>query len=421
MSKTDAEKQNIKELEKAVKDVLDIMRGYFKMDVAALLILPQVFVFRLHQLAKEEQLPNRYRVLELEKMRLENIKDLCDVLDKLQNSDLDELQASMDPFLHEFEALIEEEVFEVIFKRLKNNNYSTEYLKEEQFGRAYLSLIKNIFGDSSHRGDYISSKIIREAFSNIKLSPGEYKILDPAFGIGESIIEFVKNQRDGVYLQIHGFEMNQEIYGYAVMNLISNGIYSFDLTCDNSIESDWHTDFDLVMSDLPIGNVEINLEGHLPKTSKEKMFEANFTKKTRTHLKENGEACFLVSNKILYPTKPPSATENEFWINGKLLKKVIALPAGAGKMNSNVSTNIVYFENNIGSGNIVEFYDLMNSTNYALNRIIEKIFTPFCPDEHVYQEITYEEIEENNYNLLPKQYVGPIHKEIKKLKKMGED
>lgn len=397
----------VDEFEKEIYKVLDIMRGYFKMDVAAMMILPQVFIFRIHQLARENHLPKRLKKLELHNMGLNNITDLCDIMNKINSSEIEELSGSLGLFINEFETIIGEEMFEVMFKRLKNNNYSSAHLKEKEFGKLYSSLIKNIFGDSTYRGEYLTSKLTKKIFSNIKLTPGEYKILDPAFGIGGSIIEFIRNQRDGVNIQVHGYEVQQETYNYAVMNLICNGIYSFDLKNKDCFENEWKNKFDLILSDPPV-----NLKNG------SSSFEVKLANKTRKNLNDDGRACFLVSNKILYG-KGKRYRERKQWIHQNLLKKVISLPQGVGKEDTNIAVSILYFENRKGSNDFLEFYSFNFTDDQPIHDFAayaDKLFSPIEIDGSYYQKTKYDEVIEKDYNLLAKRYVGQIHKQVERLK-----
>ena len=396
------------EFEKNIYDVLDIMRGHFKMDVAALLILPQVFVFRLHKLAQEDQLPSKFRSLKLEKMKLHNITDLCDIMNRIDKSDIDELSGSMQLFLNEFEALIGEEVFEKMFKRLKKNQYSINFLNEKQFGALYSDLIKNIFGDSHHRGEYLTSKFIDDVFSSIKFSPGRYKVLDPTFGVGASTIKFISSQREGVNIDVYGYEMKEETFDYAVMNLISNGVYSFNLKHEDCFNTKWPNNIDLILSDPPIGGKRKFLS-----------FEQRLITKSRLNLKSNGRACILASNRFLYNAGEPYQERKQL-VNQNILKKVISLPHGIGKVDSNIPISVLFIENRKSIGNGIEFYDFETSFDPAENDIQEyasKLFSPIDIESDYYQKVTNDDVIAKDYNLLPKRYVGRIHKKVDRLKK----
>lgn len=392
------------DFEKAVYDVLNIMRGYFNMEINAILILPQVFLFRFYELAKSKRLPKKFLSLNIEENRLKSTRDVSDLMSKLNNSDVRELRNAFTKFIREYEPLIGEEIFESIFQRLENVDYSYEKYDNEEFGNLYSKLIEDINTSSPHKAGHTSSKIIHELFSAIKIPKGLCRLYDPTFGYGNSVISFLKNQNKEVNVIIEGSEIDLETYSYASFNLICNGIFSFDLmNIDASELESKGKKYDIILADLP-------LKGQPGGVLISGMID-NFL----SLLTKHGKACFVVSNNILY-TSGDAKNKRKKWVCDRELKKIISLPEKVGRRDTNIPVSVLFFE----CGNKekwVDFYsfDDVNEKNIYDETLLKKVFTHYKFDQEIFSRVDVDKVIDNDYDLLPKKYVGKIHEKVEAL------
>jgi len=406
--------KGVENLTKYIHGIVDIMRGHFPLEVAATLILPQMFAHRLIMLAEEDKLPSPlFNKFNLKSTSLHSIQDLCNLLNKLDQIDSKITNGVFNKFTFEYESIKDEEIAVLIFNKVANIDYSTKSMTIDEFGELFLDLQKTFFNTGYERGKNLSAKITEEAFSGIKLSPGTHFILDPAFGIGATSIKFVKSQREGVFVYVCGYESNNDTYSFAIMNLISNGIYSFNLKNEDALEADWKRQYkySLILVDPPLG----------PNKKSGEYFESLFIEKAFDHLSDIGIVLILASMGTLF-TGSETGRKRKQWINQNYLRKVISIPEKFGRYNTNIPVCYMMFEKN-RSNEFVEFIDFTQTEQSKLEELIEQaksFFTLKIIDQSITKSVNHEDIRKQNYNLIPARYVGEIHDKVKELKQSGE-
>ena len=306
----------------------------------------------------------------------------------------------------------------------------------EILGNAYEYLIGQFASETGKKaGEFYTPQAVSKILTKIAIAGQENKkglsVYDPCMGSGSLLLNAKKYATEPGYIKYYGQELNTSTYNLARMNMFLHGITPENQVLRNgdTLDGDWptgeETDFNMVLMNPPYSAKWSATAGFLqderfsdygvlaPKSKADYAFLLHGL----YHLKSNGTMAIVLPHGVLFR----GAAEGK--IREKLLRAgniyaVIGLPANMF-YNTSIPTCIIVLKKH-REGRDVLFIDASKKfekdkkQNKMTDEHIEEVLELYHKREEVEKQsylASFEEIEENDFNLNIPRYVDTFEKE----------
>ena len=306
----------------------------------------------------------------------------------------------------------------------------------EILGNAYEYLIGQFASETGKKaGEFYTPQAVSKILTKIAIAGQENKkglsVYDPCMGSGSLLLNAKKYATEPGYIKYYGQELNTSTYNLARMNMFLHGITPENQVLRNgdTLDGDWptgeETDFNMVLMNPPYSAKWSAAKGFLqderfsdygvlaPKSKADYAFLLHGL----YHLKNNGTMAIVLPHGVLFR----GAAEGK--IREKLLRAgniyaVIGLPANMF-YNTSIPTCIIVLKKH-REGRDVLFIDASKKfekdkkQNKMTDEHIEEVLELYHKREEVEKQsylASFEEIEENDFNLNIPRYVDTFEKE----------
>ena len=302
---------------------------------------------------------------------------------------------------------------------------------DDIIGDSYEYLISNFAaGAGKKAGEFYTASQVSELLAKLVEPKEGDRICDPTCGSGSLLLKAAK-EIGSKNVSLYGQEVNGSTYALARMNMflheMDNATIEWGDTINSPklIENDSLMKFDVVVANPPFSLDKWGAEDasadrynrfHRGVPPKSKGDYAFITHMIET-LNEHGRAGVVLPHGVLFRGSSEGKIREQL-IKENLLKAVIGLPANLF-FGTGIPATILIFDKN-KSTNEVLFIDASNEFENGKNQNrlreddIEKIYNTFHNWESIdkYSHVaTYEEIEENEFNLNIPRYVDTFEEE----------
>ena len=306
----------------------------------------------------------------------------------------------------------------------------------EILGDAYEYLIGQFASETGKKaGEFYTPQPVSKILTKIAINGQEDKrglsIYDPCMGSGSLLLNAKKYVKYPEYIKYYGQELNTSTYNLARMNMFLHGVVPANqkLHHGDTLDADWptdeETDFNMVLMNPPYSAKWNAVKGFLqderfsdygvlaPKSKADYAFLLHGL----YHLKNNGTMAIVLPHGVLFR----GAAEGK--IREKLLRAgniyaVIGLPSNMF-YNTSIPTCIIVLKKH-REGRDVLFIDASKKfekdkkQNKMTDEHIEEVLELYHKREEVEKQsylASFEEIEENDFNLNIPRYVDTFEKE----------
>lgn len=213
-----------------------------------------------------------------------------------------------------------------------------------------------------------------------------------------------------------GREFDPTMYKIGLMNMILHNIRPYNIKHQDSLSKDAQEEdkYTLVLANPPFtGSLdESDIDPHLTGMVKTKKTELLFMAKFIKMLEIGGRAAVIIPTGVLSTDSKAHTTLRQKLIEGNQLEAVISMPSGVFKPYAGVATAVLVFTKG-GQTQKTWFYEMEND-GFTLDdkrtpieeNDISDIIAKFENKEESSKSfnVTYDELKENEYNLLPSRY-----------------
>lgn len=306
----------------------------------------------------------------------------------------------------------------------------------DMLGDAYEYLIGQFASDSGKKaGEFYTPQPVSKLMTQIVIDGKEnqkgFTVFDPTMGSGSLLLNVKKFSNEPNTISYFGQELNTSTYNLARMNMILHGVDIANQHLNNAdtLDADWPdeepTNFDAVLMNPPysakwsadkgfLDDPRFSSYGVLAPKSKA---DFAFLLHGYFHLKDDGVMAIVLPHGVLFR----GAAEGK--IRKILLEKgaidtVIGLPANIF-FNTSIPTTVIILKKE-REGRDVLFIDASNdftknkNQNILEDKHIEKILEAYQNREDIHKyahRASFEEIEENDFNLNIPRYVDTFEEE----------
>ena len=306
----------------------------------------------------------------------------------------------------------------------------------DALGDAYEYLIGQFASDSGKKaGEFYTPQPVSTLMTRIVLAGKEnqkgFSVYDPTMGSGSLLLNAKKYSNEPGTINYFGQELNTSTYNLARMNMILHGvdIANQHLHNGDTLDADWPTEeptnFDGVLMNPPYSAKWTAEKGFLddprfasygvlaPKSKADFAFLLH----GYYHLKDSGVMAIVLPHGVLFRGAAEGKIRKILLENGAI-DAVIGLPANIF-FNTSIPTTVIILKKNRATKDIL-FIDASNDFTKAKNqnvleeKHIEKILEVYNKREDVdkYAHVaTFEEIEENDFNLNIPRFVDTFEEE----------
>lgn len=303
-------------------------------------------------------------------------------------------------------------------------------------GDAYEYLIKQFASETGKKaGEFYTPKQVSELLTRLTLVgrnyPNGMNVYDPAMGSGSLLLNFKQYAQKQNEIIYYGQEINTTTYNLARMNMILHGVDpdNYKFRNADTLDEDWppvaKTPFDSVVMNPPYSQHWSASKGFLddPRFSKygvlppKSRADFAFLLHGYYHLKNSGTMAIVLPHGILFRGGSEGKIRRKLIENGSI-DAVIGLPANLF-YNTGIPTTIVVLKKDKTDRNIF-FIDASREFEKATNQNqlreqdIEKILNTYekRQDLDKYAHLaTFDEIQDNNFNLNIPRYVDTFEPE----------
>src|SRR5690625_634248 len=280
--------------------------------------------------------------------------------------------------------------------------------------------------------DYIKNKSI-DFLSNliISLSPNvdNQSVYDPTLGYGEFFVEANKNLNISNY---YGEEIEKSVYNIAMMNMLINNIEEerINIINSDSINNSKFLDkkFDLIISEPPFVIHDLIDESKrndsrfelIKDESIRSITDFSFIFHSLSLLKEEGTFITFASPSILFSKLNKNI--RKVLINDlNVIEAIIRIPNEIHKY-IDMHIHVIVFKKNRNK-NSIQMIDLRDfnikasKREKALSKLkndLIEIYLKKIEKEYVSKEVSFKEIENNNYNLNVRRYIYKEEETVRK-------
>lgn len=321
-----------------------------------------------------------------------------------------------------------------VMKKLSELNLSTEH--SDFLGDAYEYLIGKFASDSGKKaGEFYTPRAVSELMSQIALIGQEDKTAltayDSTMGSGSLLLTLAKYSTKGDQIRYYGQELNTTTYNLARMNMMLHNVDLNNQHLNNAdtLAADWPqeepTNFDVVVMNPPYsqkwGAEKSFLDdpryapfGVLAPKSKA---DYAFLLHGLYHLKETGTMAIVLPHGVLFRGAAEGKIRQKLLENG-MVDTVIGLPANIF-FNTSIPTCILILKKNRTNKDVLfidasQEFEKEKTQNYLTEEHITKIVQTYKDRQDIekYAHVaSFEEIEENDYNLNIPRYVDTFEEE----------
>lgn len=294
-------------------------------------------------------------------------------------------------------------------------------------GAAYESLLEKYAEEAKGAGQYFTPRAAIKAVVKAVDPDHDDKIHDPAAGTGGFLIhafehildktneglDLSREERQSLMTEnLSGRELVPETRRLGLMNLALHDLQPENFEVGDSLASGSHIGerYDVILTNPPYGGnqqKEPTRDDFMVETKKP---ELNFVQHCMTLLKENGKCGIVVPDGVLFQGGQAERVRENLMRNYNL-HTILILPIGAFHPYTNVTTNVVFFENDEPTKE-VRFYDLRTDVEKIKksNPLTEEHFEDFLEvfrsdsSSENFFDVSIEEIADNDYSLNYKKY-----------------
>lgn len=303
-------------------------------------------------------------------------------------------------------------------------------------GDAYEYLIGQFAADSGKKaGEFYTPQAVSELMTRIAIDGKEnqkgFTIYDPTMGSGSLMLNAKKYSNEAGTIEYFGQELNTSTYNLARMNMILHGvdIANQHLQNGDTLDADWPTDeptnFDAVLMNPPysakwgaekgfLEDARFSPYGVLAPKSKA---DFAFLLHGYYHLKDTGVMAIVLPHGVLFRGAAEGKIR-KILLENSAIDAVIGLPANIF-FNTSIPTTVIVLKKNKENRDVLfidasqEFTKEKNQ-NILEESHIERILETYRKREDVekYSHLaSFDEIEENDFNLNIPRYVDTFEEE----------
>lgn len=306
----------------------------------------------------------------------------------------------------------------------------------DALGDAYEYLIGQFASDSGKKaGEFYTPQPVSTLMTKIVLAGKEdqkgFSVYDPTMGSGSLLLNVKKFSNQPGTVSYFGQELNTSTYNLARMNMILHGVDIANQHLHNAdtLDADWPTEeptnFDAVLMNPPysakwsaekgfLDDPRFSMYGVLAPKSKA---DFAFLLHGYYHLKDTGAMAIVLPHGVLFRGAAEGKIRRILLENGAI-DTVIGLPANIF-FNTSIPTTVIILRKNRENKNVL-FIDASKEFTKGKNQNvlkethIEKILDAYTKREDVEKfahVATFEEIQENDFNLNIPRYVDTFEEE----------
>jgi type I restriction enzyme M protein len=295
-------------------------------------------------------------------------------------------------------------------------------------GAAYESLLEKYAEEAKGAGQYFTPRAAIKAVVSAVDPNHDDRIHDSAAGTGGFLIhafehilsktneglDLTREERQALMTEnLSGRELVPETRRLGLMNLALHDLQPENFEVGDSLSPGGHIDerYDVILTNPPYGGNQQRQPARDDFMVETKKPELNFIQHNMTLLAEGGECGIVVPDGVLFQSGQAKRVR-EYLLRDFNLHTVLILPIGAFHPYTNVTTNVLFFENEEPTDE-VWFYDLRTDIEKIKksNPLTDEQFEDFI--EHYdsrdesdrYLSVPIDEIEENDYSLNYKKYI----------------
>lgn len=303
-------------------------------------------------------------------------------------------------------------------------------------GDAYEFLISQFASEAGKKaGEFYTPAMVSDMMAQIVTIDQKdkklFSVFDPTMGSGSSMLNVRKYLTYQDNVKFHGQELNTTTFNLAKMNLILHGVDSEDMNLRNgdTLNKDWPTDepytFDSVVMNPPysakwsadasfLDDSRFNRYGKLAPKSKA---DFSFLLHGYYHLKETGTMAIVLPHGVLFRGAAEGIIRQKLLEDGSIYA-VIGMPANLF-FGTSIPTTVIILKKNRTTRDVL-FIDASNdfikgkNQNKLSKENIEKIVSAFVERKDIekYAHLaSFDEIQENDYNLNIPRYVDTFEEE----------
>ena len=321
-----------------------------------------------------------------------------------------------------------------VLKGVEELNFGRQFDENEidLFGDAYEFLISNYAANAGKSGgEFFTPQTVSNLIAQIAIHGQDKinKIYDPACGSGSLLLQ-AKKQFDKHIIEdgFYGQEINHTTYNLARMNMFLHNINydKFNIKLGDTLINPQFGDdkpFDAIVSNPPysikwVGDNDptlINDERYAPAgvLSPNSKADFAFIMHTLSYLSAKGRAAIVTFPGIFY-RGGKERTIRKYLVDNNYIETVISLPPNLF-FGTSISVNILVLAKNKKNTDIhfidasgEDFFTPVTNNNILEPHHIQKILTIFAKKEnieYVAKLIDYDDIVENDYNLVVTSYI----------------
>ena len=306
----------------------------------------------------------------------------------------------------------------------------------EILGNAYEYLISQFASETGKKaGEFYTPQAVSKILTKIAITGQETKrglsVYDPCMGSGSLLLNAKKYAKEPGYIKYYGQELNTSTYNLARMNMFLHGIVPENQVLRNgdTLDGDWptgeETDFNMVLMNPPYSAKWSAAAGFLqderfsdygvlaPKSKADYAFLLHGL----YHLKSSGTMAIVLPHGVLFRGAAEGKIREKLLRSGNIYA-VIGLPANLF-YNTSIPTCIVVLKKH-REGRDVLFIDASKKfekgkkQNAMTDEHIDSVLELYNNRETVDKEsylASFEDIEENGFNLNIPRYVDTFEKE----------
>ena len=306
----------------------------------------------------------------------------------------------------------------------------------EILGNAYEYLIGQFASETGKKaGEFYTPQAVSKILTKIAITGQETKrglsVYDPCMGSGSLLLNAKKYAKEPGYIKYYGQELNTSTYNLARMNMFLHGIVPENQVLRNgdTLDGDWptgeETDFNMVLMNPPysakwsaaagfLQDERVSDYGVLAPKSKA---DYAFLLHGLYHLKSSGTMAIVLPHGVLFRGAAEGKIREKLLRSGNIYA-VIGLPANLF-YNTSIPTCIVVLKKH-REGRDVLFIDASKKfekgkkQNAMTDEHIDSVLELYTNRETVDKEsylASFEDIEENGFNLNIPRYVDTFEKE----------
>lgn len=303
-------------------------------------------------------------------------------------------------------------------------------------GDAYEFLISQFASEAGKKaGEFYTPAMVSDMMAQIVTIDQKdkklFSVFDPTMGSGSLMLNVRKYLNYPENVKFHGQELNTTTFNLAKMNLILHGVDSEDMNLRNgdTLNKDWPTDepytFDSVVMNPPysakwsadasfLDDSRFNRYGKLAPKSKA---DFSFLLHGYYHLKETGTMAIVLPHGVLFRGAAEGTIRQKLLEDGSIYA-VIGMPANLF-FGTSIPTTVIILKKNRTTRDVL-FIDASNdfikgkNQNKLSKENIEKIISAFVERKDIekYAHLaSFDEIQENDYNLNIPRYVDTFEEE----------